>query len=401
MTRSEFLAQERERVAKRATITTVNADLLRWLGGGASIPYEIDEAARAGPRRAPQNGGLRDWRVYAFGTDLHLQLNPLGQGLQNPKVHATAYEAATAALALASDLGCYRPADGQDFFRLSPSQRIEALRLRAVDFPFTERGSEPIVVAKLLNGAVGAFNRMLFNLFFHPDKGSHQRLDGTRFIAVVENANDLGAGKTRRRLYVFGDRPQEENLVLIYPFLKEPLALSRDQVGDWAELLSMVANPVEWVISAIFAAHGRFVADGERWQASRHEPVAVVSGEPALPGVTVTDAVVIMRLQSGLPAVGEAHFTLGADFHFTVGGPGGGYHVGVMPVTMAQAQLRADEQGTAKLVAYTFQSYDNGRIPPEHDLIDLFAQDSDQTAWLQQEAREFIHLMVQHGEFQP
>ncbi|HEV8718591.1 MAG TPA: fructose 1,6-bisphosphatase, partial [Candidatus Binatia bacterium] len=52
-------------------------------------------------------------------------------------------------------------------------------------------------------------------------------------------------------------------------------------------------------------------------------------------------------------------------------------------------------------VAYTFQSYENGRIPPEHDVIDLVAQDSDQTAWLQQEACEFIHLMVQHGEFQP
>ncbi|HEV8712272.1 MAG TPA: fructose 1,6-bisphosphatase, partial [Candidatus Binatia bacterium] len=351
MTRSEFLAQERERVAKRATITAVSANLLRWLGGISSIPYEMAEAARAVLRRAQQNSDIRDWRVYAFGNDLHLQLNTLGQGLQNPKVHTIAYEAATAALSLASDLGCYRPADGKDFFRLSPSQRIEALHLRSVEFPFTERGSEPIVIAKLMNGAVGAFNRMLFNLFFHPDKGSHQRLDGTRFIAVVENVNDLCAGKTRRRLYIFGDRPHEENLVLIYPFLKEPLAFSRDQVGDWAELLSMIANPAEWVISAIFAAHGRFVADGERWQASRHEPVAVVSVEPALPGVAVADPIVILRLQSGLPAVGEAHFNLGADFHFTIGGPGGGYHVGVMPVTMAQAQLRAEEQGTAKLVA--------------------------------------------------
>ncbi|MBI3303721.1 MAG: fructose 1,6-bisphosphatase, partial [Deltaproteobacteria bacterium] len=352
-------------------------------------------------RKAQQNGDIRDWRAYAFGGDLHLQINTLGQGLHNPQVHKVAYEAATAALTLASDSGLYRPVEGKDFFRLSPSARIEALRLRPLEFPFTERGSEPIVVAKLMNGAVGAFNRMLFNMFFHPDKGSHQRLDGTRFVAVVENVNDLVAGKVQRRLYVFGDRPQEEGLVLMYPFLEEPLALSRDQVGDWAELLSMIANPAEWVVSAIYAVHGRFVSDGGHWQATRHEPVAVVSVEPALPGVAVTDPVVVMRLQSGLPAVGEAHFNLGADFHFTIGGPGGGYHVGVMPVTMAQARLQSDEQGTAKLVAYTYQSYDNGRIPPEHDVIDLFAQDSVQTAWLQQEAREFIHLMVQHGEFQP
>jgi fructose 1,6-bisphosphate aldolase/phosphatase len=352
-------------------------------------------------QKAQQNGDIRDYRVYPFGNDLHLQVNTLGQGLHNPKVHKLAYEAAAAAFTKASELGLYRSTEGKDFFQLSPRERLAALQLRPVEFPFTERGSEPLVIAKLMNGAVGGFNRMLFNLFFHPDKGSHQRLDGTRFIAVVENVNDLTAGKTQRRLYVFGDRPLEERLVLIYPFLKEPLEFGRDQVGDWAELLSMIANPAEWVISAIYASHGRFVTDGTNWAATRHEPVAVVSVESTSPGTVISDPVVVIRLQSGLPAVGEAHFNLGADFHFTIGGPGGGYHVGVMPVTMPQARIRNEEQGTAQLVAYTYQSYDNGRIPPEHDVIDIFSQDSDQTAWLQQEAREFIQLMVQHGEFQP
>src|SRR5262249_62388639 len=139
---------------------------------------------------------------------------------------------------------------------------------------------------------------------------------------------------------------------------------------------------------------------GEKVQATRHEPVALVSIE-SLGASAVEDPVAIVRLQGGLPAVGEAHFNLGADFHFTVGGQGGGYHVGVMPVTMAQVRNRTDEQGTAKIVAYTYQSYDNGRIPPEHDVVDLFAQDSVQTALLQHEAREAIQCMVQHGEFQP
>lgn len=401
LTREEFLIQERERVAKRVTITVVSANLLPWLGRLSGIPQEVVEAARAVLFKAQQGGDIRDFRVYPFGKDLHLQINTLGQGLHNPKVHRLILEAATAALARAAEASLYRPIDGQDFFHLSLRERIAALQVRPLEFPFTERGAEPIVVAKLMNGAIGAFNRMLFNLFFHPDKGSHQRLDGTRFIAIVENANDLLAGRTERRLYAFGDRPQEERLFLIYPFLKEPLELGRDQVGDWGELLSMIANPAEWVVSAIYAVQGRFVSDGERWQATRHEPVAVVSVESALPGAPVEDPVVIIRLQSGLPAVGEAHFNLGADFHFTTGGPGGGYHVGVMPMTMAEAWVWTEEEGTAKLVAYTYQSYDNGRIPPEHDVIDLFAQDRVQTEWLQKEAREFIQLMVQHGEFQP
>ncbi len=401
MTRDEFVAQERERVGKRATITVVSANLGRWLGGLSSIPQEVFKAAHTVLRQSKQNSDLRDFRVFAFGNDLHIQLNTLGQGLHSPEVHTLAYKAITESLKRAAEARLYRPINGQDFFRLSDPERIVALRMRPLEFPFTERGSEPIVIAKLINGAAGAFNRMLFNLFFHPDKGSHQRLDSTRFIALVENVGELSSAKTQRRLYAFGDRPEEERLWLIYPFLKEALEIGRDQVGDWGELLSMIANPAEWVVSAIYAVRGRFVSHDGHWQATRHEPVAVVSVEPALAGIAVENPVVVIRLQSGLPAVGEAHFNLGADFHFTVGGLGGGYHVGVMPVTVAQAQVEAEEQGTAKLVAYTYQSYDNGRIPPEHDVIDLFGQDSVQTEWLQAEAREFIRIMVQHGEFQP
>jgi len=129
--------------------------------------------------------------------------------------------------------------------------------------------------------------------------------------------------------------------------------------------------------------------------------VAVVAVESVYPASVVEDPVLIIRLQSGLPAVGEANFSLGADFHFIIGGPGGGYHVGVMPVTMAEARTSLEEQGLARLVAYTFQSYDNGRIPPAHDVIDIYGQDRVQTEWLQKEARQLIMPMLQHGEFQP
>jgi fructose 1,6-bisphosphate aldolase/phosphatase len=401
MNREEFMVKEREREPKRALITVVSANLIRWLGEMSALPGEILEAGKDVLQKSKKGGALRDYRLLALGRDLHIQLNSLGQGLHSPKVHRLAYDAAEACLNRAAEIGLYRPDQGRDFFRLGAGGRLSALNLRSVEFPFTERGSEPIFVAKLMNGAAGGFNRMLFNLFFHPDKGSHQRLDGTRFLAVVENALDLRARKTQRRVFAFGDRPLEDPLFLIYPSLKEALEFRRDQVGDWAELLSMIANPAEWVLSAIYAVNGRFAIHGDEFQASRHEPAAVVSIESASPDCPASDPVAILRLQSGLPAVGEAHFNLGADFHFTVGGPGGGYHVGVMPVTMAEARTARNEPGTARLAAYTYQSYDNGRIPPEHDVADVFSQDRVQTESLQEEARRSILPMLQHGEFQP
>ncbi len=401
MTREDFISRERERELKRATITVVSANLIRWVGDIGAIPREVTDAGKEVLKQARKNGDVRDFRLFAFGRDVHIQLNTLGGGSHEPAVHRLALNAVSACLSRAAEIGCYRPLGQDDFFRLGKAERVSSLRIRPVEFPFTERGSEPIYIAKLINGSVGGFNRMLFNLFFHPDKGSHQRLDGTRFIAVVENTGDLQRGEVRRRVFVFGDRPIEEKLFILYPFLKEPLELAREAIGDWAELLSMIANPAEWVLSAIYAVNGRFAIHGEELQDSRHEPVAVVSVESALPGSPAEDPVVILRLQSGLPAVGEANFSLGSDFHFTIGGPGGGYHVGVMPVTMAEAANSRDEEGTARLVAYTYQSYDSGRIPPDHDVIDIFSQDRVQTESLQREARQFILPMLEHGEFQP
>jgi len=196
----------------------MSANVLRWLGGLATIPDTLLEAGRAVLCRAQQDGALCDYRLYALGSNLVMQMMTLGQGLHNAKVCELASDVVTAALTRAAEAHLYHPVLGEgDFFHLTPCQRGAALRLRPLEFPFTECGAEPIVIAKVINGAVGAFNRMLFNLFFHPDKGSHQRLDGTRFIAMMENVADLTAGKAQRRLFAFGDRPIEERLFLLYP----------------------------------------------------------------------------------------------------------------------------------------------------------------------------------------
>ena len=365
MTRDEFLKGENERIGKRVTMTLASANLLRWLGGLSIIPEEALAGARALLEEAKQAQRIRDFVLHAFGADLLVQVTTLGQGLHRRAIHELLYQTFSAALARARRVGLYVPVDGEDFFDLDPRGKIVALRLRPVDFPFTERGAEPLFVAKIIGGAMGAFNRMLFDLFFHPDKGSHQRLDGTRFVAVVEHIRDVQDGRKGRSVYVFGDRPEEERLFLIYPLLAGPLLRSKQQrVGDWGELLSLIADPSEWVVSAVYAVRGRFVSDKGELLPTRHQPVAIVSIEPALPSITVENPVVVLRLQSGLPAVGEAHFNIGADFHFVVGGPHGGYHVGVMPVTLVEANRGEDEAGTARVAAYCYQSYDDGRVPP-------------------------------------
>src|SRR5439155_13650149 len=169
---------------------------------------------------------------------------------------------AVAALVKGRELGLRGLLDKPDPQQLSPTELEAALDWRRLDFPFTERGAEPVCVAKALNGSWGFFNRALFNLFFNPDKGSGHRIEGNDFRAVVESVADLRAGKARVRTYEFG--PAEGN-----------------------ELLALVTDPDDWRLRAVYAVRGRF-GEGQY----RDEPAALVAGG--------RDPVFVGRCQSGL-----------------------------------------------------------------------------------------------------
>ncbi len=350
--------------APSCTVHVVSANLGRLLG--PHLPEAVVEAARVSLRRPEVAKRLRGAWVMAFGDDLHMHLTthgpdfPSGEAPQGFAARA-AKEAAVAALAKGRELGLRGPLDKPDPRQLSPTELEAALDLRQLDYPFTERGAEPVFVAKALNGSWGFFNRALFNLYFNPDKGSGHRIEGNDFAAVVESVADLRAGKPQPRAFTFGP-------------------------ADTNELLALVTDPDDWRLSEVYAVKGRF---GEGTY--RLEPAAKVGGG--------RDPVLVGRCQSGLPAVGE--FTQAvAEFYFGPGGPDGGYRVGLMPTTFAEANTPSSADGLAKVVAYAYQSYGNGRIP-EGDVVDVFAQNPPETRHLQREALMFIRHMTTHGEFEP
>src|SRR5262245_58989467 len=321
----------------QSNIYLFSANLGRRLG--PALPETITEAARAYLRDRDTARRLRGAWLMVFGDDLHLHLTtfngdfPAGEG---PGTFAAtlARGAALAAVARGFKLGLGAAAPGRNPLELGGTEQEAALNLRRLDYPYTERGAEPIFAAKALNGSWGFFNRALFNLFFNPDKGSGHRIEGNDFCAVVENVADLRAGKPEVRTFTFG--PAESN-----------------------ELLALVTDSDEWRLSEVYAVKGRF-GEGKY----RHEPAAKVEGG--------RDPVLVGRCQSGLPAVGE--FTQAvAEFYFGPGGPNGGYRVGLMPTTFAEAHTPSPPDGVAQVVAYAYQSYDNGRMP-EGDVVDVFAQ---------------------------
>jgi fructose 1,6-bisphosphatase len=347
----------------QSTIHVVSANLARWLGPG--LPESVVDSARAYLCENDRGGRLRGVWVMMFGDDLHLHLTiyngdfPPGE---EPAVYVArlAKGAALAAVARGLEMGFGSESRGNPS-KLAAAEQESALDLRRLEFPYTERGAEPIFVAKALNASWGFFNRALFNLYFNPDKGSGHRIEGNDFLAVVESIADLRTGKTAVRTFQFG--PAEGN-----------------------ELLALVTDSDEWRLSEVYAVKGRF-GEGKY----KDEPAARVAGG--------RDPVFIGRCQSGLPAVGE--FTQAvAEFYFGPGGEEGGYRVGLVPATFAQAHTPSAADGVAKVVAYSYQSYEKGRLPVA-DVVDVFAQNPPETRHLQREALLLIRHMTTHGEFEP
>lgn len=401
--RGEFEAWNRQYEPRRVVMTVASVEMARILGHPSAIPEELVESGSKLLHQSRAEGKIRDFRILPAGPDLLIQLVTSGadERSQRSRAHGILESATRAILDEAARKGFLADKSWQS--RSMSSEALwQAVNLRKLTFPYSERGAEALYLAKLIEGGPGGFNRMLFNLFFHPDKGSHQRLDGTRFIAVVEHLPSLGSEDWQnRRVFLFGDRPQEPTLCLLYPFADSPLAAAATQIGDVPEMLSLVANPVEWIISAIYAVRGRFVHDGDSWQPTRHEPVALVSIHAYDRNVGAASPVCVLRLQSGLPAIGEAHANLGGEVTITVGPPQHAYHLVVMPASWADARSTHGSPGMCRMVAYSYQSYGSGRIPPPHDVVDIFAQDSVQTRWLQAEASHLARWLRQHDEFQP
>lgn len=354
----------------QSNVTIVTLDLGRWIQ--SELPNKIVNLAQNELHSRLSENRLRGAWVRGFAGDLHLHLTTYNADFIEEDEFVIQPVEAAVRCAIKAGLMALEEAvkmqrcsdDAKEILTLAAdSERLaEALGLHYLNFPFTERGAEPIFAAKAINGGWGFFNRAIFNLFFNPDKGSGRRIEGNDYLGVVESIADLKSGKKAVRTYEFGP-------------------------GNMNEMVALIADADEWRLSRVYAVRGKF---GE--SELRGEPAAVVEG--------VKNPVMVGRSQSGLPAVGEYTQAVG-EFCFGPGGDAGKYRVGLMPVNFEVAQTYSIPQGTAKVVAYAYQSYDYGRIPSDPDVVDVFDQNRPETSRLQRDAADLIGNMVSHGEFEP
>lgn len=337
----------------RVTVTAIKADVGGYVGHGAVHP-DLLACADEHVRAAIRDGLVIDGRVGACGDDVNLVLTH-AHGVDAEPVHRFAWDTFVGATEVARRLHLYGA--GQDLLADAFSGNIRGAGPGVAELEIEERPSEPFVVFAADKTAPGAWNLPLYRMFADPfttagliiDKSMH---DGFAFEVydLLESAHAVFAC------------PEESYDLLVH-----------------------------------IGTTGRFVIKHVFRKQDRDEPVAVASTSrlSLIAGryVGKDDPIMIVRCQSGLPALGEVLEPF-AFPHLVAGWMRGSHNGPLMPTSVADA-TPARFDGPPRVVGMGFQLAE-GRLVGPRDLLGDVSFDRARAL-----ALEVADYMRRHGPFEP
>ena len=331
------------------TLSVIKADVGGYVGHGEVHP---DMIARCQEVLA-ESKHLIDFHVTRVGDDINLIMTHR-LGVDHPAIHGLAWDAFKQATEVAKGLKLYGA--GQDLLVDAFSGNVRGLGPGCCEMEFEERPSEPVIVFMADKTEPGAWNLPLFKMFADPFNTPGLVIDTKMHKGFTFEVHDLKEG-TRILLHC----PEE-----MY------------------DLLMFIGAPGRYVVKSVYSRELNEIA-----ATATTTKLSLIAGRY----VGKDDPSLIVRCQSGLPALGEALEPF-AWPHF-VGGWMRGSHCGpLMPCAVEDARpSRLD--GPPRVVALGFQLA-NGRLVGPRD---LFADPAFDKA--REMANEMAYIMRRQGPFEP
>nr|WP_297424535.1 fructose-1,6-bisphosphate aldolase/phosphatase [uncultured Actinotalea sp.] len=335
------------------TLSIIKADTGGWVGHSSVHP---DQEAVAGReiRHAIETGLLDDGHVASCGDDLALIMSHR-QGADAQRIHSFAWDVFQKTTAVAQGLGLYGA--GQDLLSDAFSGNLRGMGPGYAELEIGhERPSEPILCFLADKTEPGAWNYPLFRMFADPFTTAGLVIDQAMHDGFVFEVYDLY---------------ENASIELTCP-------------ADMYDLLMYIGAPSRYVVHSV-----RSVAKGIVAAATSTQRLSLIAGRY----VGKDDPVMIVRAQSGLPAVGEVLEPFA--FPYSVAGcMRGSHHAPLMPVSLDDAHpTRFD--GPPRVVCLGFQMKDGELVGPR----DMFADPSFDRARAQ--ANEVMDYYRRHGPFEP
>jgi fructose 1,6-bisphosphate aldolase/phosphatase len=334
------------------TVSVIKADVGGYVGHSAVHPEQL---ACAGERldAAIKEGMLIDAQVGHVGDDIALIMSHK-EGVDDEGIHKFAWDTFVEITEVSKRLKLYGA--GQDLLADAFSGNVKGMGPGCAEFSFIERKSEPLFVFLADKTEPGAWNLPLFRMFADPFC--------TAGLVIDPNMHD----------------GFEFEIQDVYEHKKIRFSLPEEMY----DMLVFIGAQGRYVIKHVYRKGGE-------------EAVAVTSTDRlnlmAGKYVGKDDPVLMVRSQSGLPAVGEVLEPF-AFPHLVAGWMRGSHHGPLMPVAIEEAHpTRFD--GPPRVVCYGYQLADGKFVGPR----DMFADPSFDNA--RRMALDITDYMRRMGPFEP
>ncbi|MCX5887958.1 MAG: fructose-1,6-bisphosphate aldolase/phosphatase [Deltaproteobacteria bacterium] len=338
--------------AGKITLSVIKADVGGWVGHSTCHP-DMLALAREIVQKAVDRGLLLDGKVLNVGDDVELIMTH-ERGEEDAEIHKFAWDTFMELTALAKKMKLYGA--GQDMLGDAFSGNVKGMGPGVAELVFAERKSEPILIFMADKTSPGAWNLPLFRIFGDPfntvglviDPNMHR---GFRFRVI--------------------DAIERKEWILSCP-------------EDMYDLLVLIGTPSRYLIENIYRKK-----DNEVVAAASSQKLGLIAGRY----VGKDDPVMIIRCQSGFPAVGEVLEPF-AFPHLVEGWMRGSHHGPLMPVAFKDA-IPSRFDGPPRVICAGYQLTDGKLLGP----MDMFADVAFDEA--RKEANRVANYMRRHGPFEP
>jgi len=336
---------------QKVTVTVIKADVGGYVGHSSVHPRLIDKARETLDKRG--SNLLIDSYVATVGDDINLIMTHRN-GVDCPAIHELAWDTFLACTAVAKELKLYGA--GQDLLSDAFSGNVKGMGPGVAEMEFVERQAEPIIVFMADKTEPGAWNYPLYKMFADPFTTIGLVIDPKMHSGFKFEVHDLIGHKK----VVFGC-PEE-----VY------------------DMLVFIGAPGRYCIKSVYSK-----TLGEICATSTTQRLNLMAGRY----IGKDDPSMIVRCQSGMPAVGEALEAF-ANPHLVAGWMRGSNNGPLMPVAMEDATpTRFD--GPPRAVALGFQLCNGNLVGPR----DMFADKSFDKA--RQIANDIAQYIRGLGPFEP
>ncbi len=336
----------------KLTLSVIKADIGGYVGHSDTHP-EVVQEVKDFVGKEVEKGNLIYSDILTCGDDIAIVMTHT-HGVDNETVHRIAWEAFERGTQVAKKLKLYGA--GQDLLTDAFSGNIKGLGPGVAEMEFEERPSEPVVIFFADKTSPSAWNLPLYEMFADPMSTAGLVIDPKMHDGFTFEVLDLYTGK----------------------------AVKINTPAEVYDLLALIGSVGKYVVKNVYRNY-----DGEIAATASTQRLSLIAGQY----VGKDDPVMIVRSQSGFPAIGEILEPFAKPW-IVEGWMRGSHNGPLMPVSFEDARPSRFD-GPPRVIAAGYQIAEGKLIGPS----DLFKDPAFDKA--RSVAQEMADILRRQGIFEP